>query len=218
MLALEVIRPSSSPYSSPVLLVKKKDRGWRFCVDYKALNNVTIPNKFPIPVVEELFDELHRSTLFLKIDLKSGYHQIRMNPKDVEKTTFQTHEGHYEFLVMSFGLTNALSTFQALMNKVFRPYLKKFVSVFFDDILVYNNDLEDHLKHLKTILTMLRDNELYANGNKCQFAKEMIAYLGHLILGKGIEADPEKLRAMLESSVPTTVKEVHDFLGLTRYY
>lgn len=218
MLKAGVITHSSSPYSSPVLLVKKKDGSWRFCVDYRHLNAITIKDKHTLPVVDELLDELSGVKWFTKLNLKCGYHQIRLACTDEFKTTFKTHQGLYEFKVMPFGLTNAPATFQSIMNRMLEPYLSKFVLVFMDDILIYSKTLEEHVDHLRLVRQTLDDNQFFVKASKCDIAQQKLEYLGHMISSAGVETEPSKVEAVASWPTPKIVKQLRGFLGLNGYY
>jgi hypothetical protein len=213
-----LIRPSSSPWGCPTIFVKTKDQTLRMCVDYRPLNEVTIKNKYPLPRIGILFDQLTRARVFSKIDLRSGYHHIRIRPKDIPKTAFTTRYGLFEYLVMSFGLTNAPTHFTYLMNSVFMPELDKFVVVFIEDILIYSKNKEEHAKHLWIVLTRLREHQLYAKFSKCAFWLEEIQFLGHVLSTKRIAVDPSKVKDILEWKSLTSVHQVRSFLGLAGYY
>ena len=218
LLSKGFIRPSISPWGAPVLFVKKKDGSLRLCIDYRQLNRVTIRNQYPLPRIDELFDQLQGSRVYSKIDLRSGYHQLRVQESDVPKTAFRTRYGHYEFLVMPFGLTNAPAAFMDLMNRVFQPYLDRFVIIFIDDILVYSGSSEEHSQHLRIVLQTLRERQLYAKLSKCQFWLDRVAFLGHVISAEGVSVDPQKIEAVVNWKPPKNVSEVRSFLGLAGYY
>ncbi len=212
------IEPSVSPYGAPVLLVKKKDGSMRCCVDYRALNASTIKNKYPLPRIDEMLDQLHGATVFSKIDLQSGYHQVRIAAEDVEKTAFRTRYGLFQFLVLPFGLTNAPATFQHLMNSVLRPYLDKFVLVYLDDILIYSKNEAEHLRHIQTVLAVLRQHKLFARLSKCAFGLESVEFLGHIVSKDGICVDPKKVEVIKQWPTPKSQKDVRSFLGLAGYF
>ncbi|KAL3693385.1 hypothetical protein R1sor_007036 [Riccia sorocarpa] len=218
MLQKGFIQPSVSPYGAPVLFVNKKDGSMRMCIDYRALNQQTVKNKYPLPRMDDLFDQLRGAKYFTKLDLRSGYNQIRIADEDVPKTTFRTRYGHFEYLVMPFGLTNAPATFMGLMNDIFRPYLDQSVIVFLDDILVYSRTLAEHQRHLRQVLQILRDNHLYAKLSKCEFGKTEVDYLGHRVSAKGIQVMEEKVEAIQRWTAPQDQTQLKSFLGLTGFY
>ncbi|WVZ58292.1 hypothetical protein U9M48_008575 [Paspalum notatum var. saurae] len=213
------IRPSSSPWGCPAVFVEKKDQGGkRLCVDYRPLNAVTVKNKYPLPHIDILFDQLGGATVFSKIDLRSGYHQIKVREEDIPKTAFSTRYGLYEYLVMSFGLTNAPAFFMYLMNSMFMNELDKFVVVFIDDILVYSKNEKEHEEHLRIVQSRLREHKLYAKFSKCAFWLKELAFLGHILSAKGVAVDPSKVEDVLNWKQPQTVTEIRSFLGLAGYY
>ncbi|GJZ02009.1 putative reverse transcriptase domain-containing protein [Tanacetum coccineum] len=212
------IRPSSSPWGAPILFVKKKDGSFRMFIDYHELNKLTVKNRYPLPRIDNLFDQLQGSSIYSKIDLRSGYHQLRVREQDIPKTAFQTRYGHYEFQVMPFGLTNAPAVFMDLMNRVCKPYLDKFVIVFIDDILIYSKDEREHEEHLKAILELLKKEKLYAKFSKCEFWIPKVQFLGHVIDSRGIHVDPAKIESIKDWASPKTPTEIRQFLGLAGYY
>jgi hypothetical protein len=212
------IRPSTSPWAAQVLFVEKKDGTKRMCIDYRFLNEVTIKNKYPLPRIEDLFDQLRGASVFSKIDLRSGYHQLRIQPSDVSKTTFITKYGLYEFMVMSFGLMNAPAYFMFLMNSVFMDYLDKFVVVFIDAILIYSQNEQEHEENLRKVLQRLRDCQLYAKLSKCEFWISEVLFMGHIINQDGLVVDPNKVAAILDWKALKDVRGIKSFIGMAGYY
>jgi hypothetical protein len=218
MLKNGLIQKSNSPFSSPVLLVKKKDNTWRFCVDYRHLNAITVKGKYPVPIIDEFLDELSGASWFTCLDMRAGFHQVRLKPGEEYKTAFQTHCGHYEFRVMAFGLTGAPGTFQEAVNSTLSPCLRKFVLVFFDDILIYSATYADHLLHIKLVFELLAQDKWKIKLSKCTFAQRQISYLGHVISEHGVGTDPKKIEAISNWPSPQNAKELRSFLGLAGYY
>jgi hypothetical protein len=218
LLDKEYIRPSVTPWGAPVLFVEKKDDTLRLCIYYRQLNKMTIKNKYTLPRINDLLDQVDGAKIFSKLDLRSNYHQVRIKYEDINKTSFWTRYGHYEFIVIPFGLTNAPATFMCLMNNIFIQYLDKFMVVFIDDILVYSKTEEEHDEHLRIVLQTLRKHKLYAKFDKFNFYQNEIQYLGHVISVEGIVVDPKKTKSIMEWPIPKDVADICSFMGITRYY
>jgi hypothetical protein len=199
-------------------MVLKKEDTWCICHDLCALNKLTIKDKFPFPIIDDLLDELSGAQYFTKLDLRSGYHQIRMKEEYIPKTAFHTHESHYEFLVIPFGFCNAPSTFQSLMNHVFHPFLHHFFLVFFDDILIYSKTWPSHLSHVNQILHLLSKHQLFLKQYKYVFGASKLEYMGHIVGKDGVQVDPKQIESMQDWLLPKTLKSLRVFLGLTSYY
>jgi RNase H-like domain found in reverse transcriptase/Reverse transcriptase (RNA-dependent DNA polymerase)/Integrase zinc binding domain/Chromo (CHRromatin Organisation MOdifier) domain/gag-polyprotein putative aspartyl protease len=218
LLAKGLIEPSTSPYGAPILFVQKKDGSLRMCIDYRALNKITVRNQYPLPRIDDLMDCLHGAAVFTSLDLQSGYHQIRITEEDRPKTAFKTPVGLYQFKVLSFGLTNAPSTFQAVMNSIFGDLIGKSVLIYLDDILVFSRTPEEHVAHLREVLDRLRRHKLYVKRSKCDFNQSQLHFLGHVVGADGIRVDPRKTQAVREFPRPATVTQLRSFLGLTNYF
>jgi hypothetical protein len=207
-----------SPWGAPILFLKKKDGTLILCINFRQFNKVIVKNKYPLPRIDDLFDQLKYAKIFSKIDVRSRYHQVRIKDEDINKTTFRTRYGHYEFTVVPFGLSNAPTVFMCMMNGVFKDYLDKFVIVFLDEILVYSKSEEEHEQHMRMVLQVLREHQLYAKLSNCSFYQDQFHYLGHIILKDGIAVDPEKIEAIREWLAPNNMTEVRSFMGLAGYY
>jgi transposase InsO family protein len=218
LLELGYIQPSTSPWAAPVLFVKKKDGSLRLCVDYRGLNAVTTKNKYPLPLLDEFFDRFQGAKYFSKLDLQQGYHQLRIADADIPKTAFSTRYGHFEYRVMSFGLTNAPASFQGLMNHIFQEHLDKCVVVYLDDILVFSKSFEEHIQHVRHTLELLRQHQLHAKRSKCEFGTSAIAFVGHIISSDGIQVDPAKTSALKNWPRPKNVQQLRSFMGFVNYY
>ena len=213
------LRPSSSPFGAPILLVPKPNGTWRFCVDYRALNKLTVKNRWPLPRIDELLDKLTNARVFSALDLTSGYYQIKVHEPDIPKTAFWGHDGLYEWTVMPMGLTNAPATFQRVMHETFKDLIAEdFVCVYLDDVLVYSNTPEEHLDHLRRVLDRLQQCKLYANPEKCEFNMSELKYLGFIVGSGQLKPDPKKVQAVVDWTVPTTKHDVRSLLGLTNYF
>ena len=219
----KIIRPSISPYSAPVWIVPKKidasgEKKFRMVVDYRKLNEKTVTEKYPVPRIDEILDNLGKCVYFSTIDLAQGFHQIEMDPNSIQKTAFSVDNGHYEYLRMPFGLKNAPCTFQRVVDNIFREYLNRFCFVYMDDIICFSKSLEEHRQHLKLIFEKLREFNLKAQIDKCEFFRKDVEFLGHTVTPHGIKPNPSKLIAIEKYPIPKTTKEIKSFLGLIGYY
>ncbi|KAJ9520962.1 hypothetical protein QJQ45_014157 [Haematococcus lacustris] len=219
LLAKKLIEPSSSPYGAPVLFVQKRDGTLRMCIDFRALNKLTVRDRYPLPRIDDLFDRVQGKTVFSSLDLQSGYHQIRITPEDVPKTAFVTPGGQFQYKVLCFGLTNAPATFQRVMNRIFeKQLLAGTVLVYLDDILVMSRSPAEHVQHLREVLQVMKDNNLYAKLSKCEFNKPELKFLGHIVGRHGIAVDPAKVQVIQDWAMPTCLKELQAFLGLANFF
>ncbi|KAJ9528806.1 hypothetical protein QJQ45_000049 [Haematococcus lacustris] len=216
-LAKGMIKPSSSPYAAPILFVQKKSGELRMCIDYRQLNKLTLRDQYPLPRIDDLFDRLSGCSVFSSLDLQAGYHQIRITPEDVPKTAFRTPEGHFQFKVLSFGLTNAPATFQRVMNDAFAPVLGKCALVYLDDILVMSKSLPDHMQHLRLVFDLLRANKLFAKMSKCEFMQLTLKFLGHVISAGAMSVDLNKVRAIADWPLPSSLTQLQSFLGAANF-